>query len=131
MLGSQHTWMLCASNISSASPAHPFYAPQDAPAAHPGQSPCCTGIKQQLVACKEDQQTLQQQLQASQHDSLSLHTRLDAAVASKQEAEELSLHLHEEVRQLQRQLTGMSHSASLCLSQQLELQVSFVKVHAL
>ncbi|KAL3151233.1 hypothetical protein ABBQ38_013074 [Trebouxia sp. C0009 RCD-2024] len=82
------------------------------------------GVKQQLLVCKEDQQKLQQQLQASQHDSSSLQSRLDAAVASKQEAEELCLHLHEEVRQLRRQLTGMSHRASLCQSQQLELQAS-------
>ena len=101
---------------SSAPPKHP-------PATHPGTSPCCTGVTQQLLACKEDQQKLRQQLQASQHDSMSLQVRLDAAVVSKQEAEGLCLHLHEEVQQLQQELTCMSHSASLCQSQQLELQV--------
>ena len=81
-------------------------------------------VKQQLLDCQEDQHHLQQQLQAFQRDSSRLQSNLDAAAAAKQEAEALCLQLHEEVGRLRGQVTSMRHSASLCQSQQLELQAS-------
>lgn len=141
---SQQHWLctLCIPPINSMceTSTHARFAPQHIPAVQPQHRPCCTpwhslpccaDTKQQLLACKEDQQQLQQQLQASQDDSSSLQARLDAAITAKQEAEGLCLHLREEVRQLQGQLTSMRHSASLCQSQQLELQVNQFKLHAL
>ena len=83
-----------------------------------------TDVKQQLLDCQEDKHHLQQQLQVYQHDSSSLQSSLGAATAAKQEAEEVCLQLHEEVGQLRGQMTSMRHSASLCQSQQLELQAS-------
>ena len=83
-----------------------------------------TDGRQQLLDCQEAQQQLQQQLRASQHDASCLQSSLDVATAAKQEAEALCLQLHEEVGRLQSQVAGMTHSVSLCQSQQLELQAS-------
>ena len=84
----------------------------------------CADAHSQLQQAQHSLSQLQQQLQSEQQDSHLLQVRLDAAVRAKQEAQDHSFQLGEEVRQMRGQVQGSQHSMALLQSQQLELQVS-------